>query len=406
MTSSTAADPARRLRILHVVPTYYPAVRYGGTIRSVHGLAAALGRRGHEVHVYTTSVDGDNDLDVPLDRAVDLDGVAVHYFRVPALRRLFWAPALRRQVRESVSDFDIVHLHSVFLCPTWAAARAAEWAGVPYVMSPHGMLVGDVIRRKSRLVKTAWINLVERTTLARAAALHVTADLEGEEIRSLRLPMPEVVRQVPNGIDWPTQHVPLSETPFASLPPRYALFLSRISWKKGLDRLITAWQRVPDLPLVIAGNDDEAYTPRLQRLAYSLGLAQRIVFTGPVSDDHKWALYERADLFLLPSFSENFGMVVAEAMYMGCPVVLTPEVGLARAVASAGAGVVTSNNPATLAMAVNDLLADEERRREMGRCGAEAARRLFSWNRVIEQMESLYLRAMSQSTDAGVTVRA
>ena len=404
MTSSIAADPARRLRILHVVPTYYPAVRYGGTIRSVHGLAAALRRRGHEVHVYTTSVDGENDLDVPPDRPVDLDGVAVHYFRVPALRRLFWAPALQRRLRESVSDFDVVHLHSVFLYPTWAAARVAAWAEVPYVMSPHGMLVGDVIRRKSRLVKTAWINLVERTTLARAAALHVTADLEGEEIRALRLPMPEIVRQVPNGIEWPTRHVPLSETPFANLPPRYALFLSRISWKKGLERLITAWQGVPDIPLVIAGNDDEAYTPKLRRLAQSLGLAERVIFAGSVSDDHKWALYERADLFLLPSYSENFGMVVAEAMYMGCPVVLTPEVGLARAVASAGAGVITSNNPATLAIAVNDLLANEEQRREMGRRGAEAARRLFSWSHVIDQMESLYLSAVSHGTAAGIAV--
>jgi glycosyltransferase involved in cell wall biosynthesis len=406
MTGSTATDPARRLRILHVVPTYYPAVRYGGTIRSVHGLASALARRGHEVHVYTTSVDGANDLDVPLGRPVDLDGVAVHYFRVPALRRLFWAPALQHRVRERVAEFDIVHLHSVFLCPTWAGARAAARVGVPYVMSPHGMLVGDVIRRKSRLVKTAWINLVERISLAHAAALHVTADLEGEEIRALHLPVPDLVRQVPNGIDWPAQHLPLSETPFARLPAQYGLFLSRISWKKGLEQLITAWQRVRDLPLVIAGNDDEAYTPKLRRLAQSLGLAQQVIFVGPVSDEHKWALYERADLFLLPSYSENFGMVVAEAMYMGCPVVLTPEVGLARTVATAGAGIVTSNNPATLATAINDLLADADQRREMGRRGAEAARRLFTWSRVIEQMESLYFSAMSQSTDAGVAVRA
>jgi glycosyltransferase involved in cell wall biosynthesis len=403
--TSTTAETARRLRILHVVPSYYPAVRYGGTIRSVHGLAAALARRGHDVHVYTTSMDGAGDLDVPLDRPVDLDGVAVYYFRVAALRRLYWAPVLHRRLRESVAAFDVVHLHSVFLLPTWAGARTAARAGVPYVLSPHGMLVGDVIRRKSRVVKTAWINLVERATLARAAALHVTADLEGEEIRALQLPMPDVVGQVPNGIDWPQQHLPLSETPFANLPPRFGLFLSRISWKKGLDRLITAWREVPDLPLVIAGNDDEAYTPKLRRLAYSLGMAQRVIFTGPVSDDHKWALYERAELFLLPSFSENFGMVVAEAMFMGCPVILTPDVGLARAVESAGAGIITSNDPATLALAINDLLPDEARRREMGRRGAEAARRLFSWSRVIEQMESLYLSALSQRAGAGIAVR-
>jgi glycosyltransferase involved in cell wall biosynthesis len=403
MTSSTATT-VPRLRILHVVPTYYPAVRYGGTIRCVHGLAAALVQRGHEIHVYTTSMDGDSDLDVPLDRPVDLDGVAVHYFRVPALRRLHWAPSLQRRLRQTVADFDVVHLHSVFLCPTWAGARAATRANVPYILTPHGMLIRDVIWRKSRVPKTIWINLVERATLARAAALHVTAELEGDAIRALRLPLPDIVRQVPNGIDWPATHLPLSETPFAGLPPRYVLFLSRISWKKGLDRLLTAWQRVPDLPLVIAGNDDEDYTPKLRRLAQSLGLAQRVLFTGPVSDEHKWALYERAELFVLPSYSENFGLVVAEAMAMACPVIVTPEVGIARVVESAGAGIVTNNDPAALAAAINKLLVDEPYRRELGRHGLEAARRQFSWSRVVEPMESLYVDAMNASTGAGVTV--
>lgn len=404
MTGSTV-NIAPRLRILQVVPTYYPAVRYGGTIRAVHGLAAALVKRGHEVHVYTTSMDGAGDLDVPLDRPVDLDGVAVHYFPVPALRRLFWAPALHRRLRETIADFDVVHLQSVFLCPTWAGARIAARAGVPYVLTPHGMLIRDVIRRKSRLVKTAWINLVERTTLAHAAGLHITAELEGEELRALRLPMPNVVRLVPNGIDWPARHLPLSETPFAGLPPRYALFLSRISWKKGLDRLLTAWQQVPDLPLVIAGNDDEDYTPKLRSLAQSLGLTPRVLFTGPVSDAHKWALYEKAELFLLPSYSENFGLVVAEAMAMGCPVVVTPEVGIAPMVESAGAGIVVSNEPAKLAAAINELLTDESRRRELGRRGPAAVRGQFSWNHVVEQMESLYVCAMSQHAGAGVAVR-
>src|ERR1700761_4636824 len=104
-------DGSQRLRILHVVATYYPAVRYGGPVRSVHGLAKALARRGHDVHVYTTNVDGDQDLDVQLEKAIDLDGVQIRYFGVPALRRLFWAPSLGKKLRESVSEFDIVHLH-------------------------------------------------------------------------------------------------------------------------------------------------------------------------------------------------------------------------------------------------------------------------------------------------------
>ena len=387
---------ARRMRILIVVPTYYPAVRYGGPIRCVHGLAVALARRGHDVQVYTTTMDGDKNLDVPLDRPVDLDGVAVHYFPVPGLRRLFWSPAMGKRLRATVSEFDIVHLHAVFVWPPRAGARAAARAGVPYVMTPHGMLIRDLIRAKSRWVKTAWISLVERRSLARASALHVTAKLEHAEIRALRLPEPEIVAEVPNGVDWPAQHLPLAATPFAALPQPFALFLSRLNWKKGLDRLITAWQWVPRLPLVIAGNDEEGYRAQLERLAESLGIASRVIFIGPVDDDHKWALYERAELFLLPSYSENFGIVVAEAMLMACPVLVTPEVGISELLKASDSGVVTSNDPVNLAAVINELLADEPRRRELGRRGREAARRQLAWSGVVEQMEDLYLSVLDQ----------
>ena len=204
------ADAGTRLRILQVAASYYPAVRYGGPIRSVHGLASALVRRGHEVHVYTTNVDGPTDLDVPLDRPVDIDGVSVHYFGIPMLRRLYWSPRLGRRLRESIHDFDVVHLQAVFLWPMWAAARAAERAGVPYVMSPRGMLIGDLIKRKSRWAKSAWIQLVERRSLARASGLHVTAGLEATELAALGLPVPPVA-EIPNGVDFPLEHAPLQD---------------------------------------------------------------------------------------------------------------------------------------------------------------------------------------------------
>lgn len=388
MTGATQ-EAGRRLRILHVVSAYYPAVRYGGPIRSVHGLAAALARRGHDVHVYTTSVDGAADLDVPLDRPVRLDGVDVHYFRVPAFRRLWWSPTLGRRLHTSIAEFDVVHIHAVFLWPMWAAARAAARAGVPFVVAPRGMLMRDVITRKSRFVKTAWINLVERTTLAQAAAVHVTAEVEGAELNALGL-RSQRLAWIPNGVEWPQDYAPLAAGPFSGLPSRYALFLSRISWKKGLDRLITAWQQVPDMVLVIAGNDDEDYRPRLEEMARQAGIAERVMFLGPVSDAHKWALYEQAQLFILPSYSENFGNVVAEAMAMGCPVAVTPEVGIAPFVQATGAGLVTSGEPAQLAAAIRQLLADPQRRAEMGARGRDAARTKLSWNGVAAQAEDLY----------------
>lgn len=403
LTAPSDAEAPGRLRILHVVSAYYPAVRYGGPIRSVHGLAAALAQRGHEVHVFTTSIDGAADLDVPLDRPVPMDGISVHYFKVPALRRLWWSPSLSRRLRQSVGDFDVVHIHAVFLWPMLAAARAAARAGVPYVITPRGMLMRDVISRKSRWVKTAWIHCFERKSLAAAAAVHVTAELEGTELRALRLPARHIAC-IPNGVDLPRVHLPLAEGPYNGLPERYVLFLSRISWKKGLDRLITAWQWVPDVPLVIAGNDDEGYQPRLQELARSLGVADRVIFLGTMPDAHKWAVYERAQLFVLPSYSENFGNVVAEAMAMSCPVVLTAEVGIAALVAAAGAGLVVDGTPEKLATAINGLLADPRRRAEMGHRGAALVKAQLSWSGVAASAEDLYRRILRKEAMPAVVV--
>ena len=403
--SASERGGVRRLRILQVVPTYYPAVRYGGPIRSVHGLATALVRRGHEVHVYTTSMDGPGDLDVPLDRPVDLDGVAVHYFRVPVLRRFSWSPSLGRYLRDTISQFDIAHLHSVFTWPISAAARIARQGGVPYVIAPRGMLVREIIDQKNRLIKELWIRLSGRTALANAAGVHVTADLEGQELRSLGLPSPQL-SCIPNGVEWPTEPLPLAAGPFAHLPDRYVLFLSRICWKKGLDRLVRAWASIADVPLVIAGHDDEGYRAKLETLARSLGILDRLIFIGPASDAHKWALYKHAQLFVLPSYSENFGNVVAEAMAMSCPVVLSPEVGIAPLVSNAAAGVVTDCAPAELASVIKRMLADESGRREMGRRGAEAVRAQLSWDAVAAQTEALYLRVNGDHAVHAVQVPA
>src|SRR6266508_3964823 len=104
------------MRVLHVVPTYVPAWRYGGPIVAVHGLCKALVTRGHEVHVFTTNVDGEGVLEMPTDRSVPRDGVSVRYFP-SAFRRLYWSPAMARALAAGVSDYDLVHVHAVFLWP-------------------------------------------------------------------------------------------------------------------------------------------------------------------------------------------------------------------------------------------------------------------------------------------------
>ncbi|MDP9360705.1 MAG: glycosyltransferase [Acidobacteriota bacterium] len=379
------------MRLLHVVPTYLPATRYGGPIYAIHGLCRALAARGHEVDVFTTNVDGDRDSDVPLGVPVTLDGVRVHYFASPSAdsfarlgRRIYISRAMRTALAERLSTYDLLHLHSVFLWPTYAAARAAERAHVPYVVSPRGMLVPELIRRKSRFVKSAWIRLVERRTFLHASAVHFTAQREWDDARQIPIPLRDPFI-VPNGIDLPP---PASSTRLAAT----LLFLGRITWKKGLDRLLDAATALPMVKVVIAGNDEEKLTPKLQAQAERSGIADRIDFRGAVSGAAKEELLRTSTALVLPSLSENFGNVVLEAMAAEMPVIVTPEVGLASDVALARAGLVTSSLPEPLAAAIHDLLSDSEARAAMGRRGRELVKARFTWDRVAMQMEEHYLR--------------
>jgi glycosyltransferase involved in cell wall biosynthesis len=378
------------VKLLHVAATYLPALRYGGTIASVHGLCRSLAARGHDVHVFTTSVDGTTDSPVPHDTPVDIDGVKVWYFQSPRFRRVYWAPAMRRQLRLHVGGFDLVHTHAMYLWPLWAAARSAHAAGVPYVVSPRGMLEKGLIEQKSALWKAGLIAFIERRTFERAAAIHVTSAREAEEAATFGFQL-RCVREIPNGADLEsaTGTVPDAISRIVNGPP-YVLFLGRINWKKGLDRLLAAFARLDDARLVIAGNDEDQYRPALEERARQLGLADRTAFTGPVHGAGKAALLSGAQLLVLPSYSENFGNVVLEAMAAGRPVVVTPEVGLAPVVTSTGAGLVAEGGPDRLSRAIATLLNDPALRLEMGRRGEQAVVGRFAWPAVAAQMESLY----------------
>ena len=381
------------MRLLHVVPSYYPAVRYGGPIVSVHALCKALARRGHNVQVFTTNVDGRANSEVPVGVPVDMDGVKVWYFPVPFLRKLYWSPRMGRALRLQMPSFDIVHTHSVFLWPTWAAARAATNHGVPYVAAPRGMLVPDLVRRKSRLLKTAWIRLIERGNLERAAAIHVTSRIEGDDLAGFNLRLPPV-HIVPNGVDVIPADADggAASANVAALTagPRYLLFIGRINWKKGLDRLIPAMAQLAETHLVIAGNDEEAYQPVLEALARQHGVEHRVRFIGPAYGADKLALLRHATALVVPSYSENFGNVVLEAMAAGCPVVVTPEMGVADIVRESGAGIVVDGAPDALAAGIARMLSDPDMLAKMSANGSATVARQYGWDTVAQQMEAVY----------------
>ncbi|HWS72296.1 MAG TPA: glycosyltransferase [Thermoanaerobaculia bacterium] len=371
------------MRILHVVPTYLPARRYGGPIVAVHGLCKALVARGHEVEVLTTNVDGGGVSDVPLDRAVELDGVRVRYFASP-FPRLYWSPSMRRALDAAARAAAVVHAHSIYLWPTYAAARAAARAETPYVISPRGMLVPELIRRKSRAVKSAWVRLVERRNFANAAAIHFTSQREWDDARNIAIPLPSPF-VVPNGTDLPS-------LPTVAREDDLVVSVGRINWKKGLDRLIESAALLPRARFVIAGNDEEHLVPKLRALAASRGVESRMEFRGALSAIERDALLARAAVFALPSHSENFGNVVLEALAMATPVVVTPEVGLAEEVQRAECGVVANGAPRELARAIGKLLDDATLRRAMGERGRALVEERFTWPRVAAEMESHYER--------------
>lgn len=290
------------MRILHVLPAYLPAVRYGGPVFTVHSLCRELAARGHEVDVITTNVDGHGVSDVPAGEPVWRDGVKVRYFSSPVLRQLFWAPVMAQVLKRDIGTFDLVHLHTVYQWPTFAAACAARTSAVPYVLSPRGMLVKDLIRRRSRIAKSLWIAAIERRNIERATAVHVTSALEADELNRFGWVLPPVVT-VPNGVDDPV------ETPATVAPDVVAaaagagpvvLYLGRLSWKKGLDRLVRAFAHTAPGVLVIAGTDDEGLGDGLVALAHEMGIGERVrILPRTIGGADKEYLFRAARVFVV-----------------------------------------------------------------------------------------------------------
>ena len=387
------------MKILHVVPTYFPAVRYGGPIYSVHGLAAGQAALGHEVSVFTTNVDGPGVSDVRIGVPVAMDGVAVTYFPVGSPRRLYRSPAMRRALATHAREFDVLHLHSVFLWPTLAAARAAKRARIPFVLSPRGMLVADLIGARSSAIKTAWLRLFERRTIREASAIHFTAVREEQDFLALGL-VAERSILLPNGVEEPVaEAAPLSSEVQAIIAkPGYALSLGRLNWKKNLVALIDALAFAPDARLVIAGTDDENHSTALRSAIATAGLQSRVTLIDRnVVGADKDALFAHAAIFVLPSLNENFGNTVLEAMIRGTPVVVSNGAGVAEVVREADCGLIVGPTPEALGEAIAKLLADPVSATTMGQLGQKNARDLFGWQSIAARMIAAYERLSSSS---------
>ncbi|OGW77821.1 MAG: hypothetical protein A2Z83_05695 [Omnitrophica bacterium GWA2_52_8] len=387
------------MKILHITPTYFPAVRYGGPIFAVHGLCSGLVRLGHEVHVYTTNVDGPENSAVPLDRDVEKDGVRIRYFPCGPVRKVYYAPALKEAVMRNIHDFDMVHLQAIFIWTTWMAGRIAKNNHKPYVLSLHGTLDPDLIIRRHQCHKQVWLKLFDEYTLKHASGIHATSNLEAQKLNTCVVCRGKIF-VVPNGYSGNSaeENVLQSGKVPAELSryDQFVLFLGRIHPIKGLDRLIQALSLVPRAVLVIAGNDENGYQAVLEKLIVAVRVQDRVFFTGPVYGRQKEELLRRAVLFVMPSYSESFGSSVLEAMAQGCPVVVTPQVGLAETVKREGCGVVTDGDPENLGRCLRELLQNPEALAAMGEKGKIVAEQQFDWKIIAQSMVCHYERLLNR----------
>ncbi len=382
------------LRVLHVIPSVGPL--RGGPSVMVRAMARGLARAGLEVHVVATDDNARDRLRVPHATPVLEDGVTYRYF--PRQTRFYtFSWPLTRWLARHVRDYDLVHIHALF---SYAAAPAAYWAAraeVPYVVRPLGTLSRWGMEHRHPWLKRLSLCLVERRILCGAGAVHYTSQQERVEATELGVRAPNAV--VPLGIDL---------TPFAELPPRgwlrervpgsagrpVALFLSRLDPKKGLDLLLAAFtharSRRPDLVLVVAGSGDAGFEQGVRRHATRLGLGDSVYWAGFLSGKEKLAALADADLFVLPSYSENFGTAVVEAMAAGLPVVISDRVGIHREVAAARAGLVVPCEQEAVADAMLRLTVDSALRGELGAHGRELARRRFSIASMTDNLLGMY----------------
>jgi glycosyltransferase involved in cell wall biosynthesis len=405
------------MRILHVIPSFAPAWRYGGPIVAALGMTKALARLGHDVTVFTTNIDGPNNLDVPNDHPVDLDGVKVHYLQVGRPRSYCYSSDLGRALENQIGDFDVVHIHSVFLWPTTAAASWCRRKGVPYVIRPAGMLSDETVSNSylggprstySRVKKWSYIRTFGKGDLAGAAAVHFTSMAEAETSKIGGISADSWV--IPLGVDVPEQQAIDSSYLRSKLPnighDPIVLFLSRIDPKKGLDILIRALAQLKDcrdFTLVIAGAGSASYEREIHRLVSASGLEDRTHFLGMVEGQDKWSVLTSADIFALPSHNENFGVAVVEAMASKLPVVISDRVALYSDVSDAKAGIVTNLEVDEVAAAIDTLLLDNDMRSNMGKAGKALASGKFSWEAngkcIVEMYESVIEKSGQRSAE-------
>jgi glycosyltransferase involved in cell wall biosynthesis len=382
----------RRLRILFASPAYWPAHAFGGPVSVARGLVSRLVARGHELEVVTTTLTDAGGRADRRTRVELLDGARVTYLGTPLRYRwMGLTPSLplvlRRLHRPMVAHVMGFRDPVTTVVARWCGARR-----VPYVFEPVGMFRPRL--RKVRL-KRAFDATVARGVATRARLVIVSSPRERDDVVACGVD-PARVRLRGNAFPEPP---PAGEAdPLAGVVPDGApvvLYVGRIAAEKGIEHLVAAAHRLPDAHVVLVGPDDRHGTMGAVRAAATDPATAGRVHLLPPTDGPPFDLYRRADVFVLASGGENFGLVAAEAAAVGTPVVVSDRAGVAAWFEDGEALVVPYDESATVD-AVARVLGDAELRTALGAGALRAARR-STWDAVVDEQVAIYEEALGAS---------
>jgi len=364
--------------------TSYLDDRFGGPVTVVKKLGEALAQAGHEISYWAPGEDATDGDFAPARASVHLCG---HSWP----RSWYRSRKLPQALSSALHSIDLVHISELWSHPIYAASRVARAKGIPYILRPAGCLEpwGLSSGYLKSLKKRLYINLAGRSIMDKAACLQASSDREAESVRRVGYRGPVTV--IPNGVDLDNNGAGPAEAEryWPDLKDRpVVLFMSRLSPEKGLDLLIPLWadlvkmQRFADAILMVAGPDYRGYAKTVKMLIRRHQVESSVRMIGMLQGQEKLALLRRADVFVLPSYSESFGIVVPEALACGTPVVTTTGTPWRR-LETVGAGRWVAPTKPELAAALLELLDMTPSQRDvMGRRGRTLIAAEHSWDEI------------------------
>lgn len=378
------------MKALQIIAAYKPAYIYGGPTMSVAELSEQLQAAGCQVSVFTTTANGNAELNVAAGKPLSVDGVTVTYFKRITKDHTHFSPALLKTLWRTAKQYDVIHIHAWWNLVSVFSAVIALWRRVPVIISPRGTLSAYSFQHRNSKFKQAGHELLKRWVLSHCH-IHATSAQEENELKQTIRAKSFFV--LPNFVQLPERSGYVKANLAA---PLRLLFYSRIDAKKGLNLLLQALPLVQfPYHLTIAGSGDEAYIKKLQALSQKNGTADYIDWAGFVSE-HKFDLLKEHDVMVLPSYNENFGNVVVESLSVGTAVLISKYVGLANYVEKHQLGWICDTTPESIANQINLITQNQERLYTIGQKAIDLVYHDFTGDKLKQAYISHYRQFVRQ----------